>query len=57
MLFRSAQTFHRGGGGLVFAADPALIADFVEEAEQERVIRSEERRGGKECRSRWWRDH
>src|SRR5947208_15318211 len=38
-------------------ADPVAIALGSGELEDDPMVRSEERRVGKECRARWWRCH
>src|SRR6266576_6846302 len=48
-----------GNGGFLLHAGGKLVAASVAEAVHVQAVedRSEERRVGKECRSRWWPDH
>ena len=61
LLGSTGMTISGGGGSGIFVEDGTVANFFVDERYKDVVAflnqRSEERRGGKECRSRWAPDH
>ena len=58
MLFRSIEARLRFGGSNIIEIEDLIINPEEEKITyKEQDIRSEERRVGKECRSRWAPDH
>src|SRR5690348_18348489 len=53
----SSQTWRRGGLGSKALVTFTVRNDNDYSVKDVEIVRSEERRVGKECRSRWWPDH